>query len=143
MEFLLGQEQQVFMISWRTPTARHADWNLDTYIHGAMEAMDAAREMAGTKRVAVQGTCSGGIIGSMAAAHLAGTGRSEELGSLTLAVTVLDQTRAGTAQALVDHRRAARTPGHHLRPARCRGHAGGLPSQKNARPGAHRGQRPR
>ncbi|RNM12632.1 PHA/PHB synthase family protein [Nocardioides pocheonensis] len=107
VEFLLGQGQQVFMISWRNPTARHADWNLDTYIHGALEAMDAAREIAGIERVGLHGTCSGGIVASMAAAHLAGTGRGGELASLTLAVTVLDQAGAGTAQALVDHKRAA------------------------------------
>ena len=50
--------------------------------------------------------CSGGIIASMAAAHLAGTGRGDRLASLTLAVTVLDQTKAGTASALVDRKRA-------------------------------------
>jgi polyhydroxyalkanoate synthase subunit PhaC len=30
VEHLVQQGQQVFMISWRNPTARHRDWNLDT-----------------------------------------------------------------------------------------------------------------
>jgi len=106
VEYLVGQGQQVFAISWRNPTARHADWGLDTYIHAVLEAMDAVRELAGTEATALYGACSGGIISSMAAANLAGTGRGDELASLTLAVTVLDQAKAGTTGALVDRKRA-------------------------------------
>jgi polyhydroxyalkanoate synthase subunit PhaC len=71
-----------------------------------LEAMEATREICRVDRTVLYGTCSGGIISSMAAAYLAGTGRSDELAALTLAVTVLDQARAGTAAALVDRRRA-------------------------------------
>jgi len=38
----------------------------------------------------------------MAAAHLSAIGRLDEVASLTLGVTVLDQARAGTAGALID-----------------------------------------
>jgi polyhydroxyalkanoate synthase subunit PhaC len=106
VEYLVEQGQQVFAISWRNPTARHADWGLDTYIHAVLEALDAVCEIAKVDRAALYGACSGGIISSMAAANLAGTGRTDRLASLTLAVTVLDQARAGTASALVDRTRA-------------------------------------
>ncbi|MCW2856852.1 MAG: poly(3-hydroxyalkanoate) polymerase [Marmoricola sp.] len=106
VEYLVDQGQQVFAISWRNPGAQHASWGLDTYIHGVIEALDAVCETTGTDRAALYGACSGGIISSMAAAHLAGTGRNDRLASLTLAVTVLDQTKAGTASALVDRKRA-------------------------------------
>ena len=108
MEHLVAEGQQVFAMSWRNPTARHASWGLDTYVHAVIEAMDAVREIADVDHTGVFAACSGGIIASMAAAYLAATGREDELASLTLAVTVLDQTRAGTAQAVVD--RVARTP---------------------------------
>jgi len=106
VEYLLSRGQQVFMVSWRNPTAQHASWNLDTYIHGVLEALAAVQEIAHVKQVAVQGTCSGGIIASMVAAHLAATDRGDELAALTLAVTVLDQARSGTAHALIDRKRA-------------------------------------
>jgi len=106
VEYLVGQGQQVFAISWRNPTARHSDWGLDTYIEGVLEALDAVCEIAKVDRAALYGACSGGIISSMAAANLAGTGRADRLASLTLAVTVLDQARAGAASALVDRKRA-------------------------------------
>jgi polyhydroxyalkanoate synthase len=53
------------------------------------------------------GICSGGIIASLAAACLAGRGQQARLAGFGLAVTVLDNTRAGTASALVDRRLAA------------------------------------
>ncbi len=42
----------------------------------------------------------------MVAAHLAGTGRQREIAGLALAVTVLDQARAGLPAALLDQRTA-------------------------------------
>jgi polyhydroxyalkanoate synthase subunit PhaC len=32
VEYLVAQGQQVFMVSWRNPDARYADWGLDTYV---------------------------------------------------------------------------------------------------------------
>jgi polyhydroxyalkanoate synthase len=43
----------------------------------------------------------------MVAAHLSGTGRLDQLASLHLGVTVLDQTHEGTVAALVDEKTAA------------------------------------
>ena len=48
--------------------------------------------------------CSGGVIASMLAAYLAQTGGIDKVASLGLAVTVLDQSRAGMASALIDER---------------------------------------
>ena len=106
IEYLVGQGQQVFAMSWRNPSARHADWGLDTYISAVLEAHEAVRGITKSDRAAVYAACSGGIIASMAMAHLAGTGRGDQLSALTLAVTVLDQSKAGTASALVSRRRA-------------------------------------
>ena len=106
VEHLVQQGQQVYLVSWRNPTARHASWNLDTYVHSVIEALDAVRVISQSEQAVLLGTCSGGIITSMAAAHLSATGRGDELAALTLLVTVLDQARAGTTSALLDRGRA-------------------------------------
>jgi class II poly(R)-hydroxyalkanoic acid synthase len=107
VEFLVGQGHQVFVMSWRNPDARHRDWDLDRYGGAIAEALAVARAVAGAPRANVCALCSGGIVTSMLAAHLAVTGQLGELASLCLGVTVLDQQRAGTAGALIDKPTAA------------------------------------
>jgi polyhydroxyalkanoate synthase len=105
-EYLVGAGLQVFMISWRNPDARHAAWDFDTYGQAVLDAMDAAERITGCDQTALMGTCSGGIISAMVAAHLAHTGRQDRIAGLTLMVTVLDQARAGLASAVISERTA-------------------------------------
>jgi poly[(R)-3-hydroxyalkanoate] polymerase subunit PhaC len=107
VEHLVGQGQQVFMISWRNPDARHRDWGFDTYATAIIEAIDAVCEITGQDATHLMGVCSGGILSAMTAAVLAATGRQDRLASLSLLVTVLDQTRAGLLGATVDEDVAA------------------------------------
>ncbi|ANS24867.1 poly(3-hydroxyalkanoate) synthetase [Rhodococcus opacus] len=107
IEYLLQQGQQVFAISWRNPHARHRDWDADTYGAAIVEALDTVQCIAGTDSAHVLGTCSGGILAAMVAAHLAEIGEGDRIAGLTLAVTVLDQTQAGTAAAVMSERAAA------------------------------------
>jgi polyhydroxyalkanoate synthase subunit PhaC len=107
VEYLVEQGQQVFVMSWRNPDARHSKWGLDTYVRAIIEALDAVDDLAGVDRTHVLAACSGGILASIAAAHLAATGRQDRLASLNLLVTLLDQTHAGVAGALVDEAVAA------------------------------------
>ncbi|MBV9794476.1 MAG: alpha/beta fold hydrolase [Actinobacteria bacterium] len=106
VEYLVSQGLQAFMISWRNPDARHAQWDLDTYGQAVLDAMDATSRITGTESTALAGTCSGGIIAAMVAAHLADIGLQDRLAALTLLVTVLDQAHAGLASAVVDERTA-------------------------------------
>jgi polyhydroxyalkanoate synthase len=106
VEYLVGAGQQVFMISWRNPDSRHADWDLGTYGQAILDAMDAVERISGSGQTALAGTCSGGIIAAMVAAHLADIGQQDRLAALTFMVTVLDQARAGLASAVVDERTA-------------------------------------
>jgi polyhydroxyalkanoate synthase subunit PhaC len=107
IEFLVREGQQVFVMSWRNPDARHAAWNLDTYVQAILDALDAAERVSGTDRTMLAGICSGGILASTAAAYLAGTGRPDRLAALALAVTVIDTDRAGVAAALASRRMAS------------------------------------
>jgi polyhydroxyalkanoate synthase subunit PhaC len=107
IEYLVRGGQQVFVISWRNPDARHAAWGLDTYVQSVLDAFDAVQRICRTDRAALMGICAGGIIASIAAAHLASAGQQDRLAAFGLAVTVLDNARAGTAAALADRRLAA------------------------------------
>ena len=102
VEHYVGSGQQVFMISWRNPDERHRDWGLDTYGQAIIDAMDAVERATGQDKVSLQAFCSGGIITSMLLAHLAATGRLDRVTGLSLAVTVLDWSHAGTVSALMD-----------------------------------------
>ena len=103
-EYLVSTGVQVFMMSWRNPDARHAKWDLDTYGQAVLDAMDVTARITGSERTALAGTCSGGIIAAMVAAHLAHLGQQDRIAALTLLVTVLDQARAGLASAVIDER---------------------------------------
>jgi polyhydroxyalkanoate synthase len=102
IEHYVASGQQVFMISWRNPDERHADWDLDAYGQAVIDAMDAVEKVTGSRQVSLQGICSGGIITAMVLAHLAETGRQDRVTAFSLAVTVLDWARAGTIAALMD-----------------------------------------
>ena len=104
VEHLVRSGQQVFTLSWRNPDARHADWGLDTYVQAVLDAVDAVARICRVDQVMLTGVCSGGILASLAAGHLAGTDR---LAGLGLAVTVLDHRQAGVPAALADRRLAA------------------------------------
>jgi polyhydroxyalkanoate synthase len=107
VEFLVSMGHQVFVMSWRNPDARHRDWGLDTYGAALTDALAAVRAVSGAAKVHVCALCSGGIMTSMVAAHLAVTGQLDQLASLCLGVAVLDQTQAGTAAAAIDEKTAA------------------------------------
>jgi poly[(R)-3-hydroxyalkanoate] polymerase subunit PhaC len=107
IEYLVRSGQQVFALSWRNPDARHAEWGLDTYVQAVLDALDAIEHICRTKRTVVTGACSGGILASVVAARLAGTGELGRLAGLGLAVTVLDHSRAGVPAAIADRYLAA------------------------------------
>jgi polyhydroxyalkanoate synthase subunit PhaC len=101
-EYLVSQGHQVFAISWRNPDARHREWDIDSYGQAIVRALQATRAVTGAAKASICALCSGGIVSSMVAAHLSAAGQLEEVASLCLGVTVLDQARAGTAGAMID-----------------------------------------
>jgi polyhydroxyalkanoate synthase len=106
VEYLVQQGQQVFVISWRNPDARHGDWGLGSYVQAVLEALEAVEQVSRADQTALAGVCAGGIIAAITAAHLASTGRQDRLAGFGLLVTVLDNARAGMAAALADRRLA-------------------------------------
>ena len=74
IEYAVGQGLQVFVTSWRNPTAEQADWNLDTYAQALLDATDAIREITGSEQVGMVGLCAGGQLLAAVMAHLRGAG---------------------------------------------------------------------
>ena len=101
-EYLVGQGHQVFTISWRNPDYRHKDWGIDSYGGAVVEALEVVRAVSNAAKASICALCSGGIVSSMVAAHLYEIGQLDQVASLCLGVTVLDQARAGTAGAMID-----------------------------------------
>jgi polyhydroxyalkanoate synthase len=106
VEHMVAGGQQVFMMSWRNPDARHADWGMDTYGQAVLDAMAAARRITGSEQTSLMSFCSGGIITAMVLGHLAAVSKQDQVASACFAVTVLDQSRGGTAGAFLDRRTA-------------------------------------
>jgi polyhydroxyalkanoate synthase len=52
---------QMFVISWRNPSAEHAQWGLDDYVAALDEAVDAVRDITHSPDVNMWGICSGGM----------------------------------------------------------------------------------
>jgi polyhydroxyalkanoate synthase len=100
VEWLLGQGQQVFAISWRNPDPEQGHFDLDTYVEAVADARDAVAAITGQESVHALGACSGGIVAAGLLGSLAAAGRTSEFASLTLMVCVLDNARAGTTAAL-------------------------------------------
>ena len=106
VEYMVAGGQQVFMMSWRNPDARHADWDLDTYGQAVLDAMAAAERITGSAKTNLMSFCSGGIITAMVLGHLAAIKQQDRVGSVCFAVTVLDHARAGTTGAFLDENSA-------------------------------------
>jgi polyhydroxyalkanoate synthase subunit PhaC len=106
VQYLVGQGQQVFVMSWRNPQAVHAGWNADTYVQAVLDALDAAERLTESDQVALTGICAGGILASLTAGYLAATGQQHRLAAFSLLVTVLDSERSGVTAALAGPRTA-------------------------------------
>ncbi|SAK97020.1 Poly-beta-hydroxybutyrate polymerase [Caballeronia temeraria] len=91
VDYLLKSEFQVFVVSWRNPTAEHAGWNLDTYVAALLEAIAAIRDITGSDDVNLHGACSGAMTISALLGHLASRGDTS-VHAATLMVAVLDNT---------------------------------------------------
>ena len=100
VEHSVRQGRQVFVISWRNPEARHADWDFDTYVSGILEALDAVRDGhrdgADRSRRHLLGRRPGIDHGRLPGRE----GQLDRIAALLLAVTVLDTEGAGTTAAL-------------------------------------------
>ena len=89
VEFLVKRGFQLFMVSWRNPTAAQRNWGMDTYVEALLEAIDAVKDITGSADVLMHGACSGAMTMSALLGHLAAK-RQRLVRAATLMVAVLD-----------------------------------------------------
>jgi polyhydroxyalkanoate synthase len=73
----------------------------------AIELAGAVEAISGSDETLLTGICSGGMLASMVMGHLAAIGDDDRIAGFGLAVTMLDQNRAGLGGALLDDTTAA------------------------------------
>jgi polyhydroxyalkanoate synthase len=100
VRYLLGRGFQVFMVSWRNPTAEHRDWGLENYVDAIERALEATSAISGSRDVHTVGACAGGITLAAALGHLAAKDALDRVASLTLMVNVLDVRRDDSIMGL-------------------------------------------
>ncbi len=77
IEYAVSRGLHFFTISWRNPRAEHADWDLDTYAHAVIEALEVVRDIAEGAEPNVHGVCAGGLILTCALNYLAAHGQCQ------------------------------------------------------------------
>ncbi len=89
IEYLLRQGIQVFIISWRNPTAKERDWDMGTYAKGAEECTEIIKKVCKVKDMNVWGACSGGMSLAATLGYLEAKG-NKCVHSASLLIAVLD-----------------------------------------------------
>ncbi|MGH8799393.1 MAG: PHA/PHB synthase family protein [Casimicrobiaceae bacterium] len=111
VRYAVGQGHTVFMVSWRNVGAELAGLGWDDYLEqGVFAALDAVREISGSKTVNALGFCVGGTLLACALAVLAAR-RQAPVASVTFLATMLDFADPGDIGVYVSRESlAARTP---------------------------------
>ncbi len=89
VEAAVAAGQQVFMVSWRNPTAEQSEWNLDHYVAALLEGIDVALDLTGQPNLNMLGVCAGGITTASLLGHLAAIS-DQRVNAVTFLVTILD-----------------------------------------------------
>jgi polyhydroxyalkanoate synthase subunit PhaC len=91
---VLDQGLQAFVISWRNPNARHAEWGLAEYAAAIDTAISAICHLTDATRVNLVGACAGGLtVAAYVAARAAAA--DQRVNTLTLMVSVIDTQAVG------------------------------------------------
>jgi polyhydroxyalkanoate synthase len=89
VEYLVSQGHQVFIVSWRNPSAEQADWDLESYVAALDRATVVACEITGSPSLNLVGACSGGITAALLIA-LWGARGDKRASSFTILVATVD-----------------------------------------------------
>lgn len=90
VEYLTKAGHQVFIVSWRNPTAEHAHWGLNSYIEALDRAAAVASEIGQSPTLNVIGACSGGITAAGLLALWGARGESHRANSFTCLVAIIE-----------------------------------------------------
>ena len=89
LKWVVDSGTQLFVISWRNPTALQGHWGLDDYVMALDQAVEVARAITKSPDVNMWGTCSGGMTLAAYLGWLAARGERKVVNT-TWAVCILD-----------------------------------------------------
>lgn len=96
VKFLLQEGFTVFITSWKNPTPEMADVSFEDYmIRGALQSVEAARDICGVEAVHAAGYCIGGTILAALMAYLNHKEASVPVIDWTLFATLVDFSEPG------------------------------------------------
>ncbi|MEM8776726.1 MAG: alpha/beta fold hydrolase [Pseudomonadota bacterium] len=90
IEYLTTLGHTVFIVSWRNPTSKQADWGINSYVEALDRASGVACDVSKSKSLNVIGACSGGITAAMLIALWSARGDKERANTFTCLVAILD-----------------------------------------------------
>ncbi len=61
VKYLTQNGLQMFVVSWKNPTPKERNWNMDTYINALEEALEAMLDITSSEDFNVMAACSGGV----------------------------------------------------------------------------------
>ncbi|SEC99324.1 class II poly(R)-hydroxyalkanoic acid synthase [Pseudomonas anguilliseptica] len=101
-QYALEGGLQTFVISWRNPDPRHREWGLSSYVEALEVAIDACREITGSKDVNLLGACAGGLTIAALQGHLQAKRQLRKVASATYMVSLLDSQIDSPAMLFAD-----------------------------------------
>ena len=102
VQYALKNGLQTFVISWRNPDPRHREWGLSSYVEALEKAIDACREITGSKDVNLLGACAGGLTIAALQGHLQAKRQLRKVASATYMVSLLDSQIDSPAMLFAD-----------------------------------------
>lgn len=102
VQYALKNGLQTFVISWRNPRQRHREWGLSSYVAALEAAIDACREITGSKDVNLLGACAGGLTIAALQGHLQAKRQLRKVASSTYLVSLLDSQIDSPAMLFAD-----------------------------------------
>lgn len=88
-QFCLAQGFQVFVVSWKNPSAENSHWSMDTYVASVIEAVEAVLDITRSDDLNLVGACAGGITASILSSCLNQSDK-DVVNSLSLSVCMLN-----------------------------------------------------
>jgi polyhydroxyalkanoate synthase len=107
VRFLLQSGFQVFLVSWRNPTAEHAYWGMAEYVAALLEAIEAMKTITASRDVTVHAACSGAMTVAALLGHLAAV-KDRSVHCTTQMVAVMDYSEESQIGLLASPRAIAR-----------------------------------
>jgi polyhydroxyalkanoate synthase subunit PhaC len=102
VRFMVEQGFTVFVVSWKNPDASLEDTGFEDYLErGMLAAIEAAKEVSGSRQVNMIGYCVGGTLLGVALAYLAAK-RDTSVRAATFFVSLLDFEEVGDTAVFTD-----------------------------------------